>query len=120
MKNKPDPALLRPSNLSNEIKKRVLKSRKTIPLKENLILINIKSLVENHISCLRIRKNQIGVSHISLEGTRNQLTCYLSYLGPWKPPALWHTSYIQMATADHVKCYQRYSYSIALSSLGIG
>jgi hypothetical protein len=34
MKNKPDPALLRPSNLSNEIKERVLKSRETIPLKE--------------------------------------------------------------------------------------
>jgi hypothetical protein len=33
MKNKPYPALLRPSNLSNEIKKRVPKSRETIPLK---------------------------------------------------------------------------------------
>jgi hypothetical protein len=33
MKNKPYPALLRPSNLSNEIKKRVQKSRETIPLK---------------------------------------------------------------------------------------
>jgi hypothetical protein len=33
MKNKPAPALLRPSNLSNEIKKRVPKSRETIPLK---------------------------------------------------------------------------------------
>jgi hypothetical protein len=33
MKNKPDPALLRPSNLSNEIKKRVLKSRGTIPVR---------------------------------------------------------------------------------------
>jgi hypothetical protein len=32
MKNKPYPALLRPSNLSNEIKKRVPKSRETIPL----------------------------------------------------------------------------------------
>jgi hypothetical protein len=32
MKNKPYPALLRPSNLYNEIKKRVLKSRETIPL----------------------------------------------------------------------------------------
>jgi hypothetical protein len=32
MKNKPDPAILRPSNLSNEIKKRVPKSRETIPL----------------------------------------------------------------------------------------
>jgi hypothetical protein len=32
MKNKPDPALLRPSNPSNEIKKRVPKSRETIPL----------------------------------------------------------------------------------------
>jgi hypothetical protein len=32
MKNKPDPALLRPSNLSNEIKKRATKSRETIPL----------------------------------------------------------------------------------------
>jgi hypothetical protein len=32
MKNKPDPALLRPSNLSNEIKKRASKSRETIPL----------------------------------------------------------------------------------------
>jgi hypothetical protein len=36
MKNKPDPALLRPSNLSNEIKKRVPKSRETIPLKLGL------------------------------------------------------------------------------------
>jgi hypothetical protein len=34
MKNKPDPALLRPSNLSNEIKKRVPKSRETIPLRQ--------------------------------------------------------------------------------------
>jgi hypothetical protein len=33
MKNKPDPALLRPSNLSNEIRKRVQKSLETIPLK---------------------------------------------------------------------------------------
>jgi hypothetical protein len=32
MKNKPDPALLQPSNLFNEIKKRVPKSRETIPL----------------------------------------------------------------------------------------
>jgi hypothetical protein len=32
MKNKPDPALLRPSNLTNEIKKRVQKSRETNPL----------------------------------------------------------------------------------------
>jgi hypothetical protein len=32
MKNKPAPALLRPLNLSNEIKKRVPKSRETIPL----------------------------------------------------------------------------------------
>jgi hypothetical protein len=34
MKNKLDPALLRPSNLSNEIKKRVPKSRETIPLND--------------------------------------------------------------------------------------
>jgi hypothetical protein len=33
MKNKPDPAPFRPSNLSNEIKKRVSKSRETIPLR---------------------------------------------------------------------------------------
>jgi hypothetical protein len=33
MKNKPDPALLRPSNLSSEIKQRVPKSRETIPSK---------------------------------------------------------------------------------------
>jgi hypothetical protein len=32
MKNKPDPALFRPSNLSNEIKKRAPKSRETVPL----------------------------------------------------------------------------------------
>jgi hypothetical protein len=32
IKNKPDPALLRPSDLSNEIK-RIPKSRETIPLK---------------------------------------------------------------------------------------
>jgi hypothetical protein len=32
MKNKPDPALLRPTNLSNEIKKRFKKSHETIPL----------------------------------------------------------------------------------------
>jgi hypothetical protein len=37
MKNKPYPALLRPSNLYNEIKKRVTKSRETIPLKEREI-----------------------------------------------------------------------------------
>jgi hypothetical protein len=34
MKNKPDPAPLRPSNLSNEIKKRVPTSGETISLKE--------------------------------------------------------------------------------------
>jgi hypothetical protein len=34
MKNKPYPALLRPSNISNEIVKRVPKSRETIPLNE--------------------------------------------------------------------------------------
>jgi hypothetical protein len=33
MKNKPAPALLRPSNLSNEIKKRVPISRETTPLR---------------------------------------------------------------------------------------
>jgi hypothetical protein len=33
MKNKLYPALLRPSNLYNEIKKRIPKSRETIPLK---------------------------------------------------------------------------------------
>jgi hypothetical protein len=33
MKNKPDPDLLRLSNLSKEIKKRVPKSRETIPLR---------------------------------------------------------------------------------------
>jgi hypothetical protein len=33
MKNKPYPGLLRPSNLSNEIGKRVPKSRETIYLK---------------------------------------------------------------------------------------
>jgi hypothetical protein len=32
MKNKPDPTLLGPSNLSIKIKKRILKSRETIPL----------------------------------------------------------------------------------------
>jgi hypothetical protein len=32
MKIKPDPALIRASNLSNEIQKRVTKSRETIPL----------------------------------------------------------------------------------------
>jgi hypothetical protein len=32
MINKPYPALLRPSNLSNEVKERVSKSRETIPL----------------------------------------------------------------------------------------
>jgi hypothetical protein len=32
MKNKPYPAILRPSNLSNEIKKRLPKSRETILL----------------------------------------------------------------------------------------
>jgi hypothetical protein len=36
MKNKPYPALLRPSNLSNEIKKWVPKSRETIPLRIHL------------------------------------------------------------------------------------
>jgi hypothetical protein len=34
MKNKPDPALLRTSYLSNKIKKRTLKSRETIPLNQ--------------------------------------------------------------------------------------
>jgi hypothetical protein len=34
MKNKPAPALLRPSKLSNEIIKRVPKSRETIPLRD--------------------------------------------------------------------------------------
>jgi hypothetical protein len=40
MKNKPDPALLRPSNLSNEIKKRAPKSRKTIPLTSLYKIVN--------------------------------------------------------------------------------
>jgi hypothetical protein len=39
MKNKHDPALLRPSNISNEIKKCVPKSRETIPLNMMLNLI---------------------------------------------------------------------------------
>jgi hypothetical protein len=34
MKNKPAPALFRPSNLSNEIKKSEPKSRETIPVSE--------------------------------------------------------------------------------------
>jgi hypothetical protein len=37
MKNKPDLAQLRPSNLSDEIKKRVAKSRETIPLNKKQI-----------------------------------------------------------------------------------
>jgi hypothetical protein len=42
MKNKPYPALLRPSNLSNEIKKRVPKSRETgIPLNVALSSLDI-------------------------------------------------------------------------------
>jgi hypothetical protein len=50
MKNKPDPALLRPSNLSNEIKKRVPKSRETIPfsltgMKQNILLLQINILL---------------------------------------------------------------------------
>jgi hypothetical protein len=36
MKNKPDPALLQPSNLSNEIEKRVPKSREIIPLRDRV------------------------------------------------------------------------------------
>jgi hypothetical protein len=46
MKNKPCPALLRPSNLYNEIKKRVPKSRETIPLKrfETLSILKNSSL----------------------------------------------------------------------------
>jgi hypothetical protein len=39
MKNKPDPALLKPLNLSNEIKKRVPKSRETIPLNHSSPLV---------------------------------------------------------------------------------
>jgi hypothetical protein len=45
MKNKPYSALLRPSNLSNEIEKWVPKSRETIPLKAtlfwNIIILSI-------------------------------------------------------------------------------
>jgi hypothetical protein len=43
MKNKPDPDLLRPSNLSNDIKKEVLKSCETFPLKSILISKRIKA-----------------------------------------------------------------------------
>jgi hypothetical protein len=41
MKNKPYPALLRPANLSNEIKKREPKSRETIPLTTAKSCVNI-------------------------------------------------------------------------------
>jgi hypothetical protein len=37
MKNKPDPALLGGSYLYNEIKKRIPKSRETIPLKQAML-----------------------------------------------------------------------------------
>jgi hypothetical protein len=43
MKNKPYPAQLRPSNLSNEIEKRVPKSRETIPLSKMETLKNIRT-----------------------------------------------------------------------------
>jgi hypothetical protein len=39
MKNKPYPALLRPSNLSNEMKKRISKSRETIPVRATLLVV---------------------------------------------------------------------------------
>jgi hypothetical protein len=43
MKNKPDPALLRPSNLSSEIGKKVPKSRETIPLRSDRIRLRSTS-----------------------------------------------------------------------------
>jgi hypothetical protein len=48
MKNKPDSALLRPSNLSNEIKKRVPKSRETIPLMFLTIFAMIYTQINGH------------------------------------------------------------------------
>jgi hypothetical protein len=56
MKNKPYPALLRPSNLSNEIGKRVPKSRETIPLKLHVhqneySVANTVHILERHVNC---------------------------------------------------------------------
>jgi hypothetical protein len=47
MKNKPYPALLRPSNISNEIGKRVPKSRETIPLRPAVTLSDLSNYVQS-------------------------------------------------------------------------
>jgi hypothetical protein len=58
MKNKPYPALLRPSNQSNEIKKRVPKSRETIPLNySKYYLAIIQSTVYYKCAVLTIGSN---------------------------------------------------------------
>jgi hypothetical protein len=48
MKNKPAPALLRPSNQSNEIKKRVPESRETIPLNKKTVTVGIGTKKAGH------------------------------------------------------------------------
>jgi hypothetical protein len=68
MKNKPYPALLRPSNLYNEIKERVPNSREPIPLN------NIKSnQIKNILFILQSQCTEIyqffGTGHYTLSST---------------------------------------------------
>jgi hypothetical protein len=58
MKNKPYPALLRPSNLYNEIKKRVPKSRETIPL--NYAALQVATLILSvHLKTILLISSEI-------------------------------------------------------------
>jgi hypothetical protein len=66
MKNKPDPALLQPSNLSNEIKKRVPKSRETIPLNINQTQSENKSVGRSVDPKIRIVEILYPFLHISI------------------------------------------------------
>jgi hypothetical protein len=61
MKSKPAPALLRPSNLSKEIKKSVPKPGETIPLKSVIILSfpKIPAVTEEGKICQLLYRNSI-------------------------------------------------------------
>jgi hypothetical protein len=73
MNNKPDPALLQPSNLSNEIKKRVPKSRETIPLMAftHTKKVYTQSFIKARIR-IRIRSKRSGSDRIRIRNTATE------------------------------------------------
>jgi hypothetical protein len=87
MKNKPDPALLRPSNLSSEIGKKVPKSRETIPLKIDPWCKSQKTSIKGKNADPDDVKRRIRSPKKVQKRTQNFSTAnVLKYL--WQPPLI--------------------------------